>query len=440
MKISRTGSGLALAAAVSLVLAGCASGGNLSASDSATTASTWNDPTASLEGVTLTFGGGTVGGPVDQVLDAFEEATGVTIKRVAYPDPYEQTLETKVATGDMPDLAAWQPTTSMLTALQAPTNLLSLDDAPWLDSMDSTVRDSTGFLDGTRYAALVTSPSVMGVYYNKKLLTDAGITEMPTNWDEFVADARTVKAAGTTPFYEAGSSQWPTQWWVQVQLAEAAQDGLWDRVNTGEEAFTDDTILSAITEYQSLIDEGLFNDDYKTATFEEQADALMTGKAAMAVQVSSLLEQIQTEYSTEEIDDTLGWFPISADGQVATSIPDNKNGIVVFNTGDEETEAAAKQLLNFWMTTDYSDFVTENGTVSLEPEVQTPDSVPQIAVEMADSLTDSIGSMQSLAIANPDLYINLSTMLYGKMTPEEVASTTQKQFAQLAKAQGAEGF
>ena len=48
--------------------------------------------------------------------------------------------------------------------------------------------------------------------------------------------------------------------------------------------------------------------------------------------------------------------------------------------------------------------------------------------------------MQSLAIANPDLYINLANMLQGTVTPEEVASTTQKQFEQFAKAQGAEGF
>jgi len=45
-----------------------------------------------------------------------------------------------------------------------------------------------------------------------------------------------------------------------------------------------------------------------------------------------------------------------------------------------------------------------------------------------------------LAVANPDLYINLANMLSGKMTPEQVASTTQAQFAQLAKAIGAPGF
>lgn len=48
--------------------------------------------------------------------------------------------------------------------------------------------------------------------------------------------------------------------------------------------------------------------------------------------------------------------------------------------------------------------------------------------------------MQSLAVANPDLYINLADMINGTKSPEDVAKATQDQFAQLAKAQGVQGF
>ena len=44
-------------------------------------------------------------------------------------------MQTKVATGDKPDLAFWQPTASELTALNAKTNLQSLDGAPWLEQL-----------------------------------------------------------------------------------------------------------------------------------------------------------------------------------------------------------------------------------------------------------------------------------------------------------------
>ncbi|TIH38666.1 ABC transporter substrate-binding protein [Subtercola vilae] len=428
--------GLALGA--TLVFTGCASG-NL-ANGSATSDAVWNDPTGSLAGVTLNFGGGTVKGPIDQVITAFEAKTGVTIKRVTYPDPYEQSLLTKVAVGDKPDLAAWQPTASELTALQASTNLLSLDGAPWLDKLDPALKDVTGILDNTRYAALVTSPSVMGVYYNKDVFAKAGITAAPKNWSEFVADASKIKATGTTPFFEAGGSQWPTQWWVQVQLAEKAKAGLWDDINTNKKQFTSPDVQTAIDNYNTLINQGLFNPDIKTATFDDQSTALLAGSTGIVLQVNALLEQLQLKATSAELDAKLGWFPISADGVTATSIPDNKNGIVAFKSGDPKREAAARQFLTFWMTTDYADFIAASNSVSIEPSVPTPSGVPQLAKTISASLADSVGSMQSQAIANPDLYINLANMIQGTVTPVQVAETTQNQFAQLAKAQGAAGF
>ncbi len=109
-----------------------------------------------------------------------------------------------------------------------------------------TTPDITGILDDTRYAALVTAPAVEGVYYNKQVLADAGITETPTDFEGLVADARELKAQGKTPFYEMGADKWATQWWPSVMLADAAEDGLWERVNTNEEKFTDPTIQGAI--------------------------------------------------------------------------------------------------------------------------------------------------------------------------------------------------
>jgi raffinose/stachyose/melibiose transport system substrate-binding protein len=443
MRATRSARSLAVAAAAgaALLLTSCA-GGNLNSGsdDSAADDSGWNDPTADLSGVTITFGGGTAGGPLDGAIEAFQEETGATIKRVTYPDPYEQNLQTRVATGDIPDLASWQPTTSMLTALQAPTNLLPLDDAPWLDSLDPAVRDIAGFVGDTRYAAIVSSPSVMGVYYNKALFEKYGVTELPASWDEMLEVARTISAGGDTAFIEAGGAQWPTQWAVQMQLAEAAQDGLWDDVNTNATTFADPPIIDAITGYQEMVAEGLYNDDIRTETFEDQSADLFSGQGAMALQVNALLEQLLTQHDAQEIDDTLGWFPISAEGTVATTIPDNKNGIVAFKTGDAEREAAAKQFLTFLMTDYYPTYIEDGGLVSIQPDVPNPATVPQLAQDIAASLGDSVGSMQSLAIANPDLFINLASLLYGEMTPEQVAEATQQQFTQLAQAQGAEGF
>ncbi|MBO0985599.1 ABC transporter substrate-binding protein [Rathayibacter sp. SD072] len=429
-----------LTAASALLLAGCSDPSAGTGGGSAAPAS-WPAQDADLEGTELTIWAAQNSNTVpESVVEGFEELTGASVEIETIPDPYEQGVQTKVATGDKPDLAFWQPTASQLTALNATTNLQSLDGAPWLEDVDPALADITGTLDDTRYAALISTPAVEGVYYNKKVFEENGITELPTDWASFLETARQLKTAGETPFFEMGADRWATQWWVQVQLADAAADGLWDRVNAGEEKFTDPTIQGAIDSYKGLIDEGLFNEDIKTATFEDQGAALLAGDAAMVVQVNSFFGQLQSLSDTETLNDTVGFFPISPSGNVGTFIPDQSNALVAFATGDAEKEAASRQLLSYWLGDGYADFVEAQNTISLEPSVATPDTVPTALVSVSESVGTSVGSMQAQAIANPDLYIFLADMIQGTKTPEEVAQATQDQFAQLAKAQGATGF
>ncbi|MGR6921982.1 ABC transporter substrate-binding protein [[Actinomadura] parvosata] len=429
---------VAAASALVLAVAACSdpAAGPAAAPATGSAPAAWPSPTARLDGVTLTIWAAQNSNTVPKaVTDAFTQATGAKVEVVTIPDPYEQGVQTKVATGDKPDLAFWQPTASMLTALNARANLQPLDGAPWIGSLSPELRDMTGLLDKTRYAALVTSPAVEGVYYNKQ-----HVKQPPKNFGELVELARSLKAKGVTPFFEMAGDKWATQWWVQVQLADAAKNGLWERVNTGKETFEDKTILDAIKKYKALIDEGLFNSDIRTATFEDQGEALLSGKAAMAMQVNSFFGQLQAKADTAELDERIGFFPISPSGNVGTFIPDQSNALVAFRTGDAKREAAARQLLAYWMGPGYAGFVADRKTVSLRTDVPTPDGVPRALLDVHASLGQAVGSMQALAVANPDLYLNLADMITGSLTPEQVAAATQKQFAQLAKAAGATGF
>lgn len=429
---------LATAAALTLGLAACS---DPAAETTADTTATWADPTAKLDGVKLTIWAAQNSNTVpEKVVEGFQAATGATVEVVTIPDPYEQGIQTKVATGDKPDIAFWQPTASMLTAINAKTNLQPLNDAPWLSSLSPDLKDITGILDGTRYAALITSPAVEGVYYNKEVFAANGITATPKSFDEMVTLARTLKGKGVTPFYEMAADRWATQWWVQVQLADAAKAGFWEKVNKGEATFNDPVVVDAIKKYKALIDEGLFNENIKTAKFEDQGAALLAGDAAMVVQVNSFFGQLQAKADTATLDKKIGFFPISPSGNVGTFIPDQSNALVAFKTGDAKREAAARQLLAYWMGPGYAGFVADRNTVSLETAVPNPPGVPKALLDVHAALPTSVGSMQALAVANPDLYINLADMITGTMSPEQVAKATQDQFAQLAKAAGAPGF
>ena len=440
MKIAWKGAATiaAIAAAAALALTGCSDPG--SGGGSAGSAS-WPAQDTKLDGVNLTiWAAQNSNKTADSVISGFEKLTGAKVKVVTIPDPYEQGVQTKVATGDKPDLAFWQPTASELTALNATQNLQSMDGAPWVKNYTGNLADMTGKLGDTRYAALVTTPAVIGVYYNKEVFAANGVTSTPKNWDEFIALAKQLKAKNVVPFYEMGGDKWATQWWVQAQLADAAKDGLWDKVNKNQEKFTDPTIQGAIDNYQKLIQQGLFNSDIKTATFVDQGTALLGGKAAMAMQVNSFFGELQATSNTADLNKKIGFFPISPKGNVGTVIPDQSNALIAFKTGDSKREAAARQFLTYWMGSAYPGFIKSLNTVSIQEGVETPTTVPEALSANADSISNSVGSMQVLAVVNPDLYLNLANMLAGQASPKKVAETTQAQFTQLAQAIGTPGF
>lgn len=430
---------IAVATVAGALLTGCS---NPSTPGAAAGPDSWPAQSTKLDGVTLTIWAAQNSNKTPQsVIDGFQEATGAKVNVVTIPDPYEQGVQTKVATGDKPDLAFWQPTGSQLTALNAEQNLQPLDGAPFASKYSANLADITGQLNGKRYAALISSPAVEGVYYNKEVFAKAGIAGTPKNWDEFLAAARTLKGKGVTPFFDfGGGTPWATQWWVQVQLADAAKNGLWDRINSNQEKFTDATIQKAVDNYDGLIKEGLFNSNLKTATFEDQGKALLSGDAAMTVQVNSFFGQLQALSDTKTLNDKIGFFPISPKGNVGTFIPDQSNALVAFKTGDATREAAARQLLSYWLGDGYQDFIKSQSTVSILKGIETPASVPDALKASSDAVSTSVGSMQALAVANPDLYLNLGDMIQGTKTTQQVTEATQKQFASLAKAQGAKGF
>lgn len=199
---------LAMAASLvgAIALAACADPGSGAAGQGAP--ASWPAATDGLDGVELTFWAAQSSAEIPAtVVKAFEEATGAKVSIITIPDPYEQGVQTKVATGDLPDLVMWQPTASQLLSLGAKERLLPLDGAPWEAATDKNVLDAGGTLEGTRYAAFISAPSVMGVWYNKKVFAANGVT-VPKSFEELLTAARSLKGKGVVPFYEMGGEWW----------------------------------------------------------------------------------------------------------------------------------------------------------------------------------------------------------------------------------------
>jgi raffinose/stachyose/melibiose transport system substrate-binding protein len=401
------------------------------------------DPTGRLDGVKLTMwtAQNTVNAP-RQVIDAFEKATGATVETQAIPDLYEQNVPTKLASGDRPDLMFWQPSISTLPFIQPKQNLLTLDGEPWVSKLGDTEK-SLGVIDGKRYAAIVTSPAMLGVYYNKDVFRQAGLTEkdFPKSYDDLLAlGHKVVDTTDAAAFYEAGGDKWPLQWQTQVQLTDLDKTW-WDGLNRNKEKWTDPVVVGAIKKYkEKLLDAGLAQKNYRTGTFTGQADALWKGEVGMVLNVTSFQSQLQAKYSTAEIDRKIGWFPIANSSATGMYSPDQTNGVVAFKTGDDKRQNAARQFLAFWLGPDYPAYIKTMKIPSVQPSVPTPGGLPQTSTAQVAALPTAIGVFQAKAIVAPDTHLYLADMIFGKKNPQQVAQAIQDQFAQVAKAQGAPGF
>lgn len=439
MKRSLWHAGLALTLVATV---GACSAGNSSGADDEARPASSQSPTADLSGVELTMWVAQSTADLSrQPIEAFEKATGATVEAVVIPDPYEGNIPTKLATGDKPDLAWWQPTASTLPAIQPAVNLQVLDGEPWVEKLGPS-EQGLGIIDGKRYAAIVQIPSVSGVYYNKAVFEQAGITALPQNYAELLETAAAIKAAvpDVAPFYEAGGDKWPVQWQVDAQLAPLGEP-FWAQLNKNEAKWTDPRFVDAVATYKSkVIDAGLAQKDYKTGTFVDQAKAVVDGSAAMVFQVTAIVPALLADKTPEELDATLGWFPIASDGPRSQYVADATNGVVAFKTGDADREAASRQFLSFWLGPNYPDFIAENQIPSLQPDVPSPTTIPELVTAQAESLETGTGMYYLYARSAPDIHLFLNDMLYDKKSPQEVAEAMQKQFEQVAQAQGAEGF
>jgi raffinose/stachyose/melibiose transport system substrate-binding protein len=136
------------------------------------------------------------------MIAAYKKADpNVTIKATYAPtDQLQTALRAQLGAGNAPDLFVDWPGNGSAMAVQqlAPTSLVAdLSGQQWIKAVPNGLKP----LLGDKGKTYMWSPGVtpIGVIYNKQVLKQAGISSLPTTWNELLADARKIKAAGRPP-------------------------------------------------------------------------------------------------------------------------------------------------------------------------------------------------------------------------------------------------
>ena len=122
-----------------------------------------------------------------------------------------------------------------------------------------------------------------GMFYNAKVMADAGVTEFPTTWDGFLALCADLKAKGVTPIALGSKNRWPAQFWFDYLLLRTAGPDYRAKLMAGEAAYTDDEVKAAMGMWKDLVDAGYFAPNANADGWTDASDRVARGDAAMTL-------------------------------------------------------------------------------------------------------------------------------------------------------------
>jgi raffinose/stachyose/melibiose transport system substrate-binding protein len=266
------------------------------------------------------------------------------------------------------------------------------------------VRNEQTF-DGKVYGLSITG-NAQGYVFNKKIWTQAGITEAPRTPAEFLAALKAIKEkTGAIPLYTNYKDGWPLGQWEGARGAVSGDpdavtklgqdDAPW---SPGKEQYIIDSLL------YDAVKGGYTEPDPTTTNWEQSKGLLGTGKIATMMLGSWSIVQMQQAATSK--DDIGYWpFPQQTNGKFYTVIGgDYKNAINV----NSKNKATARAWIDWF--TDESNYATDQGGVSTVKSAAMPATLDGLtaaktefielnpAPKGQEGLADKIGNSAEIAL------------------------------------------
>ena len=375
-----------------------------------------------------------------QLFDDYTKATGVQVDVTSFPDPWEAPILAKWSAGQRPDILWWHGQGAWMVELDQSRNLLDLSNEPFVSRTTPGLLEAMVGNKGKLYGAVVDAPNVDGVLYNKAVFQGLGI-QPPHTFQELLNACDAIKAGAPTvsPIFLAGGDQWPTQLNAYIMWSSAfkADPTIIPGLNTRKVLWTDPRLVQGFQDMKTLWDRGCYNKNALSATYEQSQKALVDGKTAMTFQGDWMIDDLKVAYADKL--DAVGFSGISQDGPT-TAFETGVTAVAPI-TGDAAAEAAAKAFLDWITGPGYAPHLARVGGPSVITGVPTPTQIPLKQESLNAYQADSVPEYETpLQAFYGDIDQFLQQMLVGKLTPQQVGETIQREFDKSAKQQGLPGF
>jgi raffinose/stachyose/melibiose transport system substrate-binding protein len=213
-------------------------------------------------------------------------------------------------------------------------------------------------------------------FYNKDLFAKAGITALPTNWTEFMADCDKLKAAGILPMaYGPGGQALNAGFYPYYDLSYMMMYlpvGDWQKLYSGKLPWTDPAIVKQLDTWAQLKAKGYTNKDVLNG---DSVGMFEAGKAAMVLEGSWDFKEFH-----DKLGDKVGVFtPPFTDSQSKGVVEFPGDGFGVTSYSQHKPEAAA---FLAWLATPEAQKIIADG--GLIPVVAGTPATEPLANDMLD--------------------------------------------------------
>ncbi|MFV0399104.1 MAG: ABC transporter substrate-binding protein [Oscillospiraceae bacterium] len=347
-------------------------------------------------------------------------------------DQLDQKVSILVSSNDLPEICTYE-SGSRLKDLIATGQILDVE-AAWtelgiFDCLDDgAVSLLKNLVDDEGLYDVPLGLNVEGFWYNKALFEQAGITEVPETWDEFMDVCQKLVDAGIVPIVQGGSDSWPMTRVLNAYMVRSVGNDAVKDVIDGGASFNDPQYVAAAQMFADMAQKQYFSVGMTTIDPNTASSMLMNGQAAMKYDGSWFAGNLNSDENAAG-PDGIGFFNVPTAGSDSTldDYSMNCGNILVFSSGKYDEAVGDWMSYVFPKIGDYA--INNNGAfkgykINDMPELSTYSQI------VADALGDAKGAFlwfeakmdsESSALAQS----NIAMLYSGEMTAEEYMAELQ---------------
>jgi len=273
----------------------------------------------------------------------FKKQTGVTVvdSPIGHED-FKTDILIRAAGDKLPDVFSYWAGARTQFVVSAG-KLAPLDELWSKGNLDSVVAKpiaaAATMYDGKRYLVPI-GYHYAGIFYNPKVMNKAGVSAMPTTWDELVSVCKTLKSKGIDPIAIGSKNRWPAQFWFDYILLGTAGPQYRADLMSGKASYADPQVKRAMTLWKGLADAGCLAPNSNANDWTDAADQVSRGDAAMTL-MGTWITGYWNEAGLKPVED-YDVFPFpTIDPKIPTSVVGPVDGFVMAKNAAHPEAAAA---------------------------------------------------------------------------------------------------